>query len=293
LVQDKPGKIFGKICEASAYVSVIVVALIFVFLFAEGTKIFQYETALHFFLGSDWQPTSENPRYEIFPLIVGSLLVTAGAMLIAIPLGMGCAIYLSEIARPSVAEVLKPTIEVLAGVPSVVLGFFALVVLSPLIASTFGLPSGLTALNGAIILAIMVIPTIETISEDALRAVPRGFRDASSALGATDWETIRRVVVPAALPGISVAVLLGFGRAIGETMVVLMATGNAAMIPASFLDPVRTMTATVAAEMGEVAAGSPHYFSLFMIACVLFIISLAVNIIANSIIKRDSSNAAT
>ena len=293
MVQDKPGKIFGKICEASAYVSVIMVALIFVFLFAEGTKIFQYETTLHFFLGSDWQPTSENPRYEIFSLIVGSLLVTAGAMAIAIPLGLGCAIYLSEIASPSIAEILKPTIEILAGVPSVVLGFFALVVLSPLIAGIFGLPSGLTALNGAIILAIMVIPTIETISEDALRAVPRGFRDASSALGATDLETIWRVVVPAALPGISVAVLLGFGRAIGETMVVLMATGNAAMIPASFLDPVRTMTATVAAEMGEVPSGSPHYFSLFMIACVLFIISLAVNMIANTLIKRDSGHGAT
>ena len=289
--EGRLGGLFGKFCEANAYVSVLIVALIFIFIFSEGLQIFQFETPLRFFLGSDWQPTSQDPRYEIFPLIVGSLLVTAGAMAISIPLGLGCAIYLSEIASPSFAEILKPAIEVLAGVPSVVLGFFALVVLSPEIAHAFGLPSGLNALNGAIILAVMVVPTIETISEDALRAIPRSYRDASSALGATDWETIRHVIVPAALPGISVAVLLGFGRVIGETMVVLMATGNAAMIPASFLDPVRTMTATIASEMGEVPMGSPHYFSLFMIACVLFTISLAVNVIANTIIKRDSAHA--
>lgn len=282
------GKSIGGATEVVAALSVLIVALIFIFLFSEGVRIFEFESPMHLFFGSNWQPTSENPRYEMFALIIGSLFVTAGAMLLAIPLGVGCAVYLSEISSGWAAEFLKPTIEILAGIPSVVLGFFALVVLSPAISQAFGIPSGLTALNGAIILAMMVVPTIETISEEAMRSVPRAYREASLALGSTKWEAIRHVVLPAALPGISVAILLAFGRAIGETMVVLMATGNAAILPSGFLDPVRTMTGTIAAEMGEVAIGSPHYFSLFMMASILFIITLAVNMAANAIIKRDS-----
>jgi len=277
----------GRLTHIVAYTSIVVIALIFLFLFIEGYRIFGYENPIHLFTGTDWQPTSENPRYEMLTLIVGSLFVTIGAMAIGVPLAVGCAIYLSEIAPPWLGEVLKPAIEIIAGIPSVVIGFFALVVLAPVISQVFQIPSGLTALNGALMLAVMIIPTVETISEDALRSVPKGYRDASLAMGATEWETIRHVVVPSAMPGIGVGVLLGFGRAIGETMVVLMATGNAAMIPTGFLDPVRTMTGTIAAEMGEVARGSPHYFALFMIGCVLFIISFGVNLAANHLIRRE------
>ncbi len=276
-----------RIVSIIAFASVFVVALIFLFLFSEGFKLLQFESLPAMLFGSDWQPTSSNPRYGMLPIILGSLLVTVGALLLAIPFGIGCAIYLSELANPKISEILKPTIEIIAGIPSVVLGFFALVVLSPVLSQLFGLPSGLNALNGALVLALMVVPTIETISEDALRAVPKGFREASLAIGATKWETIWHVVLPSALPGIIVAVLLGFGRAVGETMVVLMATGNAATIPSSFLDPVRTMTGTIAAEMGEVAIGGVHYQALFMIACILFLISWAVNMAAGMFIKRQ------
>ena len=276
-----------RIVSIIAFASVFVVALIFLFLFSEGFKLLQFESLPAMLFGSDWQPTSSNPRYGMLPIILGSLLVTVGALLLAIPFGIGCAIYLSELANPKISEILKPTIEIIAGIPSVVLGFFALVVLSPVLSQLFGLPSGLNALNGALVLALMVVPTIETISEDALRAVPKGFREASLAIGATKWETIWHVVLPSALPGIIVAVLLGFGRAVGETMVVLMATGNAATIPSCFLDPVRTMTGTIAAEMGEVAIGGVHYQALFMIACILFLISWAVNMAAGMFIKRQ------
>lgn len=271
----------------AGYFSVLAVALIFLFLFSEGLKLLQTESLLSMLFGSDWQPTSENPRYGMLPLLLGSLLVTAGALAIAMPLGIGCAVCLSELSGTQVSEILKPTIEVLAGIPSVILGFFALVVLAPAVSALFGVPSGLNALTGSIVLALMVVPTIETISEDALRSVPKGFREASLAMGATKWETIWHVVLPAALPGITVAVLLGFGRAIGETMVVLMATGNAALIPSGFLDPVRAMTGTIAAEMGEVAIGSAHYQSLFMLALLLFLVSFAVNVSANMLIRRQ------
>ncbi len=285
--RDLFGNAMGRLTHIVAYTSIAVIALIFVFLFLEGYRIFGYEDPAHLFFGTEWQPTSENPRYEMLTLIVGSLFVTLGAMAIGVPLAVGCAVYLSEIAPQWLEEILKPAIEIIAGIPSVVIGFFALVVLAPLLSQVFGIPSGLTALNGALMLAVMIIPTVETISEDALRSVPRGYRHASLAMGATEWETIRQVVVPSAMPGIGVGVLLGFGRAIGETMVVLMATGNASMIPTGFLDPVRTMTGTIAAEMGEVARGSPHYFALFMVGCILFLISFGVNLVANQFIRRE------
>ncbi|MFH1447262.1 MAG: phosphate ABC transporter permease subunit PstC [Candidatus Micrarchaeota archaeon] len=287
--KDLAGAVMEKVTHLVAYTSVVMLALIFVFLFIEGYKILDFEDPVSMFFGTEWQPTSENPRYEMLTLILGSVVVTVGAMVIGIPLAVGCAIYLSEVAPGWLGEFLKPAIEIIAGIPSVVIGFFALVVMSPLISQVFGIPTGLTALNGAIMLAVMVIPTIETIAEDALRSVPQSHREASLALGSTEWDAIRYVVVPSAMPGIVVGILLGFGRAIGETMVVLMATGNAAVIPTSALDPVRTMTGTIAAEMGEVARGGPHFFSLFMIGCILFAISFLVNLIANSVIRREEA----
>ncbi|MEM3399887.1 MAG: phosphate ABC transporter permease subunit PstC [Candidatus Micrarchaeia archaeon] len=269
-----------------AFTSALSVFLILLFLFVEAYRIVFFVNPFDMLLGLEWQPTSENPRYGMLPLIAGSLLVTVCAMLISVPLSIATAIYLSEIAPWWLGEMLKPIIEILAGIPSVVIGFFALVVVAPAISSIFGVSSGLTALNGALMLAIMAVPTIESIAEDGIRAVPKGLREASLALGATKWQTIRNVVLPCAMPCITTGVLLGFGRVIGETMVVLMATGNAAMMPTSLLDPVRTMTATIAAEMGEVARGTPHYHSLFMLGFLLFVITLAINTMGNMISRR-------
>ena len=223
------------------------------------------------------------------PLILGTLLVSFVAILIALPLGLGVAIYLSELAGERMRKVLKPTIELLAGIPSVVYGFFGLVVLVPLIQKTFGLPVGETALAGSLILAVMALPTIITVAEDAMRGTPRAMREASLALGATHWQTIYRVVIPYAGSGISAAVVLGIGRAIGETMAVLMVTGNAAVMPRSLFEPVRTIPATIAAELGEAPAGGAHYQSLFMLGCILFIITMVISVTAEMISKRQSN----
>jgi phosphate transport system permease protein len=223
------------------------------------------------------------------PLFFGSLLVTAGAILFAVPLGIASAIYISEIAHPKVADFLKPFIEILAGIPSVVFGFFGLVILVPFVRTTFNLPTGQTALTGSIMLGIMALPTIITISEDAISSVPSSIKQGSLALGATRWQTIYKVIIPAALSGISAAVMLGMGRAIGETMTVMMVTGNTAIIPSfpgGILDPVRTMTATIALEMGEVPQGSAHFHALFAVGSVLFIITFLINLLADSIKKR-------
>ncbi|MEA3459467.1 MAG: phosphate ABC transporter permease subunit PstC, partial [Chloroflexota bacterium] len=213
----------------------------------------------------------------------------SGAMAIALPLGLGTAIFISEVAPDWAREILKPTTEVLAGIPSVVLGFLGMVVASPLIRRYLGAPTGLTALTGSVMLAYMALPTIISVAEDALDAVPKSYRDAALALGATQWQTIWRVVVPAARPGVLTAVMLGIGRAIGETMTVMMVTGNAARLPlglGAFLKPVRTMTATIAAEMGEVAQGSTHYHVLFAIGIVLFVISFIINSVASLFAAR-------
>jgi phosphate transport system permease protein len=225
-------------------------------------------------------------------LIAGSLLVTIGAVIIAVPLGLTTAIYLGEIAPLWQREILKPFIEVLAGIPSIVLGFFGWVALAPVI-QNLGAPTGLTAFTGSLILAYMSLPTIISITEDALYAVPKEYRDGALALGATQWQTIWRVVVPAARSGIVIAVMLGIGRAIGETMAVLMVTGNAANIPeiglGIFFQPVRTMTATIAAEMGEVAQGSLHYNVLFGVGIVLFVITFGINSLAGRLIGGNSA----
>jgi phosphate transport system permease protein len=213
-------------------------------------------------------------------MVISTFMVTLGAMIIAVPLGVGTACYISELATPKIREVLKPIVEILAGIPSVAIGFLGIVLISPIIAKIFNFSTGLNALNGSILLAIMALPTIISISEDAIRAVPKEFKEASYALGANRWETLVCVTLPTAISGIIAAILLGIGRAIGETMTVLMATGCAIALPHSFFDSVRTMTATIAMELGEVAHGSTHYYALFAIGVILFLLSLLVNIIA-------------
>jgi phosphate transport system permease protein len=228
----------------------------------------------------------ERESFGILPLITGSLLITGLATLLTIPFGVGAAVYISEIASPIEREILKPFIELLAGIPSVVIGFFGLVVVVPLIKTCFNLPSGLTALSGAILLALMAIPTVISISEDALRSVPDSYKDASLALGAGKLQTITKITVPAALPGITTAIMLGTGRVIGETMAVMMVTGNAAIMTSSTFDSVRTMTATIAAEMGEVAFGSVHYRALFCVGIVLLLATFALNMIAQKFLRK-------
>jgi phosphate transport system permease protein len=277
-----------RLCGISA---ILIITLIFLFLIREGIGAFRTLTIWEF-LGSRWYPVEG--LYGIMPLLVGSVLVTAVAIVIAVPLGLATAIYLGEIAPTWLREILKPLIEVLAGIPSIVLGFFGWLVVAPIIQG-LGAPSGLTAFTGALILAYMTLPTIISITEDALYAVPKEYRDGSLAIGATQWQTIWRVVIPAARSGIVIAVMLGLGRAIGETMLVLLVTGNAANIPelglGMMFQPVRTMTATIAAEMGEVAQGSLHYSVLFAIGIILFIITAAINVLASRLVgggKRRS-----
>jgi len=269
-----------------AFLSVLLLGLIVIFLFREGLPIFSQVSLKQFLFGTGWYPTYTPPEYGIWPLIVGSLIVTVLASLVAVPFGLLSAIYISEIAPARIKEILKSVIELLAGLPSVVLGFFGMVVLAPWMQETFDLPTGLNIVNASLMLAVMAIPTISSISEDALYAVPRDFKEASYALGATKYETIVKVVVPAALSGISTAVILGMSRAIGETMVVLMVAGGAAAIPQGLFDSVRPMTASIAAEMGEAPFGSGHYHALFATGIVLFIITLAFNLIADYVSNR-------
>jgi len=265
---------------------IILVILIFLFLLKEGASAFRFTSLKDFLFGQNWYPVSDPPRFGILPLILGSLLVTAGALLISLPLGIGSAIFISEVAPSRLRDWLKSGVELLAAIPSIVIGFIGMTVLAPWIKDLFDLPTGLTALTGSITLAFMAMPTIVSITEDALTAVPNAYREASLALGATHWQTIYRVVVPSAASGILAAVMLGVGRAIGETMAVMMVTGNAAVIPQSFMQPVRTLTATIAAEMGEAVHQSPHYFALFAIGIVLFLITYLINVSAGFVIHR-------
>ncbi len=271
--------------------AIIFVLLIFAFLLRDALPTFVGETPLSDLLvGRSWRPTSEPAQFGMLPLILGSLYVTIGALVIAVPLGLGCAIFLAEIAPPRMREILKPTVEVLAAVPSVVYGFLGLLMIGPWLAELLGLPIGQFAALGSLLLAFMAIPTIVSISEDALRNVPLALRDSSLALGATRWQTIVRVVVPAAGSGLIAACLLGLARAIGETMTVLMVTGNAPVMPRAllgFLRPIRTMTATIAAEMGETAHGSSHYHALFAIGLILFVITFLINTIADVVVRRS------
>lgn len=264
-----------------AVISILILGLIVFFLFREALPIFKVTSLKDFLFGTEWYPTYDPPEFGIWPLIVASFIVTFISALIAVPVGVLSAVYISEIASPLIKEILKPVIELLAGLPSVVLGFFGMVVLAPWLQDTFDLPTGLNIVNASLMLAIMAVPTISSISEDALYSVPREFKEASYALGATKFETIARVILPAALSGVSTAVILGMARAIGETMVVLMVAGGAAAIPESLFDAVRPMPASIAAEMGEAPFGSNHYHALFATGVVLFFLTLIFNLVAD------------
>ena len=270
----------------AASTSILIVISIFGFLGKEAGS-FVIEPGFQELLSSRWMPVSfQKESFGILPLMTGSLLITVLAILLIIPFGIGVSVYISELATAIEREILKPFIEILATIPSVVIGFFGLVVLVPLIKTCFRLSTGLTALAGAILLALMAIPTVISISEDAIRSVPVSYKEASLALGASKMQTIWKVTVPAALPGIIAAIMLGTGRVIGETMAVMMVTGNAAIITAWPFDSVRTMTATIAAEMGEVAFGSVHYKALFCVGIVLLLATFGLNMVAQKVLKK-------
>lgn len=242
-----------------------------------------------FFAGKTWMPTAQPaPQFGVLPIILGTLMVSFSAIAIALPFALAAAVFLSEIADKRLYKLLKPAIELLSGIPSVVYGFFGLIVVVPIVQKTFGLDVGETALSGAIILAIMALPTIITIAEDAMRATPDTLREASLALGANKWQTIYKVVIPHAKSGITAGVVLGIGRAMGETMAVLMVCGNAAVIPHTLLEPIRTIPATIAAELGEAPQGGAHYSALFMLACILFLLTLLINLSVEYISKRKN-----
>ena len=266
--------------------SILVLFAIMLFLFMEGLPIFNKISVSHFLLGEYWYPTASPAEFGIFPLLVASLAVTLLAAVFSIPLGVMTAIYLAEIATQKLRRIVKPIVELLAALPSVVIGFFGMVVVAPFLQDTFDLPTGLNLLNAGVMLAFMSVPTICSISEDAIFSVPRELKEASLALGATHWETILRVILPASLSGISTAIILGLSRAIGETMVVLMVAGGAAMVPSSIFKPVRPMPASIAAEMAEAPFRSDHYYALFAIGVVLFLFTLCFNVIADYIAQK-------
>jgi phosphate transport system permease protein len=281
--------VIERIIQVAGFLAVVFVLLILVFLLRESLPIFKDYSLGKLLAGRDWRPTSDPALFGMLPLILGSIFVTVGAMVVSVPLGVGCAVFVAEIASPRMKEILKPLIEMLAAIPSVVYGFLGLLLLGPWLAKILDLPIGQFGMVGAILLAFIAIPTIVSVCEDALSAVPRAFRENSLALGATRWQTIARVTIPAARSGLFAAVLLGLGRAIGETMTVLMVTGNSPVIPEglkAFLKPLATMTAIIAQQMGETVYGSDHYHALFMLGLLLFLASLAVSIISDVVIRR-------
>jgi phosphate transport system permease protein len=280
-------KLIEKFFLLNGVLAILILGGIFALLFFKAYPAFEELGVMEFFGGAVWNPTSYSKvQYGILSLINSSLMVTLGALLIAIPLGVACAAFLSDIASPKMREILKPAIEILAAIPSVVVGFLGIVLVNPLISKIFGISHGLTALNGSILLAIMSLPTIISLSEDALKAVPRSYKEASLALGASRWQTLVRVSVPSALSGIIASIMLGMGRAIGETMTVLMATGNAPALTFNFLEAIQTMTATIAIELGEVPYNTTHYYALFVIGLVLFAMTFLVNLISDLILQK-------
>lgn len=282
LIGERVIEILIRLCGISA---ILFVFGIFYFVFSEGAPALPHLGIGEFFGGKKWVPTSEPPRYGIFALLVGTLSVTILAMLIAVPFGLGAAIFVSEFCKGKLRETLKVIIELLAAVPSVVWGFIGMSVLGPMIKEVFHVNLGVNMFNAAVLLALMSVPIMVSIGEDALKAVPDSYREAATALGATRWQMIYKVLLPAAKNGLLAAVLLGVGRAIGETMAVLMATGHSPAIPNSIFDPVQTLTATIAAELGEARQGSEHYQVLFLIGVVLFTMTFIVNILADFIVK--------
>ena len=267
--------------------AIVVLMGIILLLFKEGLPIFLDTPPWEFLFGTKWYPVSEPPTFGIMPFFVSTLWITLVATLISVPVGIACAAYLAEVASDKVRETVKPIIEILAGFPSVVMGFIGLMLLSPAVKSMFNLNTGLSGLTAGIMLAMMSLPIIVSVSEDALRAVPDSFRQASYALGATRWETIRHVSIPAALSGIAAAIMLGVGRAIGETMTVLMVAGGALAVPATPTVPMMPMTAAIASGIGNAVRGALQYQALFAIGLVLFLITLGVNLIADRIMERQ------
>lgn len=267
--------------------AIVILIGIIALLFKEGVPVFLYTPPWEFFFGTKWYPVSEPPTFGILPFFVSTLWVTLIATAIAVPIGVACAAYLSDVAPARVREAVKPIIELLAGIPSVVMGFIGLMLLSPLVQSMFHLNTGLCGLTAGIMLSLMSLPIIISVSEDALHAVPDEFRQASYALGATKWETIRHVCIPSALSGIAAAVMLGVGRAIGETMTVLMVAGGALAVPYSPTEPMMPMTAAIASGIGNAVRGGLQYQALFAIGLVLFVLTLAVNIIADRVLERQ------
>ncbi len=267
--------------------AIVILIGIFSLLFIKGYPAIKELGWKSFFGSAVWNPTSyEIPKYGILSLLTSTLMVTLGAMVIAVPLGVACAAFISEVASPRIREVLKPAVEILASIPSVVVGFLGIVLLNPLISKLFGVSHGLNALNGSILLAVMSLPTMISLSEDALRAVPKTYKEASLALAANRWQTIVRVCIPSALSGIIASIMLGMGRAIGETMTVLMATGNAPALTFNFLEAIQTMTATIAIELGEVPYNTTHYYALFVIGFVLFVMTFLVNLVSDIILQK-------
>lgn len=269
--------------------TVAVLVLIFLYLFREGAGIFEHVDWYDFIFGTSWSPDSTPPQFGALPLIAGSVVVTLGAGVIAVPVGIGIAVFLAEVAPRRWREIAKAVIELLAGIPSVVYGFIGLIVLAPFIKEIFDLSSALCAFTASVVLAVMALPTVASVSEDALDAVPREYREASLALGATRWETTLRVVLPCARSGLLAACMLGLGRVIGETMAVLMVAGNALLVPHSVFDPVRTITANIAAEMGETVHGGLHYQALFALGMILFSMTFIITLVTDLLFAKRSS----
>lgn len=286
--RTRPGERFieGWIFLAG-FLSIIILLGIIGILLKEGLPVFAYASPWDFFFGDKWYPVSDPPVFGILPFFVSTLMITLIATVISVPVGVACAAYLSEVASPRVNEIVKPVIELLAGIPSVMMGFIGLALLSPLVQSAFNLNTGLCGLTASIMLSLMSLPVIVSVSEDALHAVPKEFKEASYALGATRWETIWHVCIPAALSGIAAAIMLGVGRAIGETMTVLMVAGGALAIPVSPVDPMTTMTSAIASGIGNAVRGGLQYQALFAIGLILFILTLAVNWIAEKVLERQ------
>lgn len=288
LIPDLKEKLIQHLFQLNGWLAVVILLGIFALLLLTAIPAFREINFQEFLTSSRWDPTSpEKPEFGILSMLASTLMVTAGALVIAFPLGLGVAAYLSDVASPRVREMVKPLVELLAAIPSVVVGFIGLTLVGPLIARIFKLSNGLNALNGSLLLAIMALPTIISISEDSLQAVPEAYVEASLALGANRWQTLIRVKIPAAISGIAAAFMLGMGRAIGETMTVLMATGNARTFPHSFLDSIRTLSANIAIELGEVPYYTTHYYALFALGLILFILSFLINLSAEIILEKQ------
>lgn len=286
-ISDRISERIVETCiKLSGFVVISFVVLIFLFVLRDSLSLFKAYPIGKFMTGREWLPVSEPPKFGIIPLLLGSIYVMVGAITLCVPIGIGAAMFIAEVAPKRVKNLLKSFVEILASIPSVVLGFIGIIWLGPFLKSTFGLATGMCGLTGSVLLAFMALPTIISISEDALVRVPRTYKEAAFGLGATRWQTLWRIVLPAASSGIVAAVMLGMGRVIGETMAVMMVTGNSPVIPKSILVPLRTLTATIAGEMGETVAGSEHYFALFGVGLILLIITFIVNFIADSYLRK-------